>query len=374
MSLINQMLKDLDARHEVDSRGRLHREIRALPAEAGNRGLRLAIVVLLLLALVAGSWWVFERSSAFSGARMAASAPPGGEPAAVPGSVPVSVASSAATSAPLPPVAESSPVPATIVPSDSVALDDASGLKLSAMLDKPPVDKPLSQPATRPSSLAVPGEAVVPPKAARSEVPQKGAGGVVEKQASGGKTPRDRAEADYRKAVSLVNSARISEATDLLLDALRQDGGHVPSRQMLARLLIEQRRYDEAMAILFEGLASLPGQVSWAMMLARLQVERGDLAGAAKTLQTSLPYATANADYLGFSGLVQHRLGHQKASAELYQAAASTSPSEGRWWLGLGLALEADQRTAEAREAFLRARATGTLNADLAALVDQKLR
>jgi MSHA biogenesis protein MshN len=200
-----------------------------------------------------------------------------------------------------------------------------------------------------------------------------GAPGAVDKTLAT-KTPRQRAEADYQRAVALVNGARVSEAIDLLLDILQQDGGHVASRQMLARLLIEQRRNDEAMAILAEGLASQPAQVSWAMTLARLQVERGDLAGAARTLQQSQPFATGNADYQGFAGHVQHRLGHGKESIDFYQAATRLAPADGRWWLGLGLSLEADHRPAEAREAFLRARASGSLNPDLVALVDQKLR
>ena len=174
----------------------------------------------------------------------------------------------------------------------------------------------------------------------------------------------------------MVNGARLAEATDVLLDVLRQDGGHSASRQLLARLLIDQRRFDEAYAILAEGLALQPAQTGWAMMLARLQVERGDLQAAARTLEGSQQHAAAagGADYLGFAAHVQLRLGHAKTAADLYQAAARAAPAEGRWWLGFGLALEADQRAAEAREMFLRARASGTLNADLSALVDQKLR
>jgi len=198
------------------------------------------------------------------------------------------------------------------------------------------------------------------------------AGGVDKTPAA--RSVRERADVEYRRAVGLVNGGRIQEATDVLLDVLRQDGGHVSSRQLLARLLIEQRRSDEAMAILAEGLASLPGQLSWAMTLARLQVDRGDFVGAARTLQQSQPFAVGSADYQGFSGHVQHRLGHHKESIELYQAAVRIAPSEGRWWLGLGLALEADHRQPEAREAFQRARASGTLNADLLVVVDQKLR
>lgn len=247
---------------------------------------------------------------------------------------------------------------------------------MSAMLDRPPVEKP--------DEGRAPVDAAPPPRsergalAAATKKPPVAAPAVpapiIEKQPSPGFSERDKREADYRRAVALANGGNLQESTDLLLAVLHQDGGHVGARRLLARLLIELRRFDEAAAILAEGLSSQPGQIAWAMTLARLQVERGDLATAARTLQVSQPYAGDNADYLGFHGHVLHRQGQHKAAAEAYQAAARIAPSEGRWWLGLGLALEADARQAEAREAFLRARASGSLNADLVTLVEQKLR
>lgn len=377
MSLINQMLKDLDARHEAGVRGRLHREIRALPAADRNRNLLRAILVLLLLAFVGGGWWVYERGLA----SLAGHVLP--EPSPVPAPPPSSASSPAPSPVPSP-----APVPAAAPPPGAA-----------------PAPADVAPPTAAPAAPAVPGEAKSPaasgraangkageakpsaPAARRPPLPADDAAavtkaspeaseavGAIEKRPASGKTGRDRADADYRRAVSLVNGARVSEAIDLLLDVLRQDGSHVASRQLAARLLTEQRRYDEAMAILAEGLSSQPGQVAWAMQLARLQVERGDAAAAARTLLVSQPYAAANAEYLGFAGLVQLRLGRAKEAAELYQSATRAAPSEGRWWLGLGLALEADRQAAEARDAFLRARATGTLSPDLAAVVEQKLR
>lgn len=419
MSLINQMLKDLDARHEGDTRGRLHREVRALPEVKENRGLRLAIVALLILALSAAAWWGlehFERldQHAETGAGLATlpAAPTAAAPvpvAAEPGAITASVSTLSATAS-APPAALAVAAP-TVVASEAPALGNSpavatsaaaepapsaldSALKLSPVLDKVPENEmsvpkpaPKSAPVTKPSSTpaSIPKHQPSPPVAIAATAPaaprvaaplplsKSAAPGGVDKTPVA-RTARERSELGYRQAVTLVNGSRIPEATDALLEVLRQDGGHVASRQLLARLLIEQRRNDEAMAILAEGLASQPGQIVWAMTLARLQVDRGDFAGAARSLQQSQPFASGNADYQGFAGHVQLRLGHPKESIEFYQAAVRIAPSEGRWWLGLGLALEADHRQPEAREALQRARASGTLNADLLSVVDQKLR
>lgn len=187
-------------------------------------------------------------------------------------------------------------------------------------------------------------------------------------------SPRERAEAEYRKAIEAVNLGRVNEALDGLRGALRQDGLHIAARQLLVRLLLEARKPEEAMQVLHDGLQTQPAQLGWAMSLARLQVERGDLAAAWQTLHFSLPAASAHADYLGFSGHVLHRLGRYKEAVTHYQQALRLAPGDGRWWLGLGLALEGEGRVGEAREAFLRARQSGNLGADLLAVVEQKLR
>lgn len=383
MSLINQMLKDLDARHESDARSRLHREVRALPAARRAPPWRLlALAGGAAVAVGVGGWFALQRG--FGAPILESPAPLAAAPAAL---SPVAVASVPAEQAPAVP-APSTPASPTdsSLPEDKplASLGDSAGMKLAVELERvpPPIESPPRRPsapaAAAPRRDAEAASSTLPATPVDKPVPATTAklapSATVDKRPSSPVGGREQAEADYRRAMSLVNGARIAEATDVLLDSLRRDGGHVASRQLLARLLVEQRRFDEAAAILAEGLALHPGQVAWAMTLARLQVERGDLASAARVLQASESYAGGNADYLGFLGHVLHRLGQHRAASERYLAATRIAPGEGRWWLGLGLALEADHRAGEARDAFVRARASGSLNPDLAAVVDQKLR
>lgn len=382
MSLINQMLKDLEARHDGDARARLHREVRSLPPTSGTGTkpwvLGGTLAGLLVVAGAAG-WWVWSENE---GAPPVAIAPPAGP---APQAAAPDAASVAAPNTTPGPAAEALPA-ALEPPSLAYVTERDSGLKLSAVIDQlPPTPQekaavaavaPASARKVSPPPSSKQAESA--PVEMRSPVAKPAsvatvASGVVEKKPAGG--GRERAEAEYRRAITLVNDGRVSDAIDVLLDTLRQDGGHLSARQLLVKLLIEQRRRDEALALLSEGLASHPGQTGWAMTLARLQVDRGDLPAAAETLQRSLPHGGgALADYLGFCGLVQYRLGHHAVAATHYQNAARLAPQDGRWWLGLGLALEGDAQANAAREAFARARATGSLSGELATLVDQKLR
>jgi len=401
MSLINQMLKDLDARRASDVRDSLHREVRPLPAVAAGNGVwRVGLVLLLAAgAIGAGLFWLRPVSS---------------PPPPVDVKAPPPAPSAAASPTPLraPEAAAEAPV-ALQLPSEAVparagggaAIIDpatpgtpASGIPTPATLAREaggvadrrsPPDRALPPAAAKPplasaahmsTELSVPAPVAasadarlssvrpsVSPKAVPATV------GAVEKTVPAG-SPRAAADADFRRAVMLVNAGRSDEAVDLLLDTLRRDGAHVSARQLAARLLLEQGRTQPAAALLAEGLAAQPGQIQWAMLLARLQVDGGDLDGAAATLRNSQAFAAASAEYQGFAGFVAHRRGHAGDAVAYYRAATGLATGEGRWWLGLGIALEADGQSGAAHAAFERARASGSLNADLKAIVDQKLR
>jgi MSHA biogenesis protein MshN len=141
-----------------------------------------------------------------------------------------------------------------------------------------------------------------------------------------------------------------------------------------ARDLIAQGRRAEAEPLLKQALARAPALTDAAMTLARLQVDRGDLSGAWETLQRSLPFAQQQAAYQAFCGTVLQRLNRSREAVDHYQAALRLNPAEGRWWIGLGLALEGAGKTAEAREAFQRGRASGNLPPEMAAFAEQKSR
>ena len=223
--------------------------------------------------------------------------------------------------------------------------------------------KPAEAEKTRPLDAAHPGAETSRPTKLQA----------IEKTDAAG-SARERAESEYRKALGVINQGRGAEGVADLQLALRLDGTHVGARQLLVRLLLEARQGDEAMRTLQEGLERVPSQSAWAMTLARLQVERDDLAGAAQTLERSLPAGAGGANYQGFAGHVLYRLGRNREAVDHYLVATRLAPADGRWWLGLGLAYDADGRVTEAREALQRAKASGNLSPELSVVVDQRLR
>ncbi|MBS1190725.1 MAG: hypothetical protein H6R10_2517 [Rhodocyclaceae bacterium] len=380
VSLINEMLRDLEARRagELGKRD-LQRDVRPLPGTRPSSPMASRLLVLgsFLTALVAGGalwWWsdLWPRNVAVpEPAPIKAVTPPAAAPAALSpvATAPVEVSPDA--------VKEALSL-SQILGSASVEAPPASPAEKrpAPSQARPPVAarEAVSQPgASRAPASAMPlAEApAVKPKGGESAAPSAGN---IEKTIVLG-TPRERADAEYRRAQALLAAGGSSQApVEALQLALKQDGTHLPARQLLLKVLLESRRIDEGMALLQESVEQQPAQIGWAMSLARLQVERGDLAAAEHTLARSQSFGAASAEYAGFQGYLLHRMGQFREAAERYLAATRIAPAEGRWWFGLGQALEGSGRAEDARQAFRRALEAGNLNADLMTLADRKVR
>lgn len=389
MSLINEMLRDLEARRAAElGKKDIQREVRPLPsAPKGSRKIvALAVAGSFAVAAAGTGFWVW-RSDTVSVQSAAQQ-----QPAAVP-----PVASGSGPS--VQPVAAPSAVPADVSPNAVAEVlrlaegdsrpavssqSSASGLSLSLAetitLPQPRPEKAENRPKDEPNlsgtTKALPGSTPLAQQPKPLSFPAQSpvqSGNIEKTQVLA--TPRERADAEFRRAQAMVAAGGgIGAAVDVLQGALKQDPSYSPARQLLLRLLLESRRIDEAMALLQDGLESQPAQVSWAMSLARLQVERGDVAAGERTLSRSQPHAGSSPEFVGFHGYLLQRLGRYKESAEQYQLATRLSSSDGRWWFGLGQALEAEGRSDEARGAFRRAVEAGNLSADLLSLAEQRSR
>lgn len=391
MSLINQMLQDLESRRAEDVRSAVPNEIRPLPRrQPGRLGTWLG-GGLLALALGGGG---FLLAQGFAPAFLQPATPsapraaPGTPPALLPpgGGTP-GLAEASAAVAPVPDFGASPPP----VPHEGI------GLRLSDSIAAVPLS-PVAPPAASPARVAAkpvepPPPAAAPanpsPKLADANPPAPGIG--ASQPASRGrearpteegrieKTPlqpsaQEKAEAEYRRGIGLINQGQLKDGAEALRQCLRLDVNHAAARQLLVRLALEQRAYDDARGLLEEGARLQPGRYQWALTLARLLVDRNDAAAAWQALQGSMVAAGASADYQGLAGNVLQRLGRSREAADHYRAALRIAPNDGRWWLGLGLALEAEGNTSEARQAFQSARASGNLSQEMVAFIDQRLR
>lgn len=368
MSLINEMLRNLEAKSPDDLlKQNLQREIRVLPtAKQGHGRLFWGVLLGVVMLALAGFAAVQYQGKMQAMLDLVRETLPLAQVAA-PVVAPV---------LPVAPVVEPVLENAT-VHNEKTAISDSLLIarELAFVPQSPDILPPVIEPS---AAIKIPESAVpkVPGERLSVETVRTGvsSGTVKIDKSPVLATPRDRAELDYRKAEAATAEGLIGDSVELLKSALKTDPSHIQARQNLIRQLLEMHKQDDAMHFLNDGLELMPAQTGWAVSLARLQFEQGDLAGADRTLIHSQPFAESNAEYAGFQGHLKSRLGEHRLAAEYYFRASRLAPREGRWWLGLGLAFEADGKLAESKEAFRRSLASGNLSPELAGVAEQRLR
>lgn len=345
MSLINKMLQDLDARGS-QSGETMPAEIKSVAR--GERAVSTPVAAAALVAVCAVAaagvfGWRYYQQRRVAPAQVAIVVP-----AAPPAAPVVTVAT--------PPVVMPAPAPIPAMPAPTAELAPPEVNKAPVKLAK----------------IAAKKVAAIPPvlrKAPRHEVwlPAPRA----ERPAVPAPVVAQRGEGEYRRALASLAEGRVSDAIAGLEQTLRLEPRHDAARQTLIGLLIENRRGDEAMRQLQQALTLDSRQPSLAMLLARLQIERGGT--GIDTLLATLPAAAGNAEYHAFLAGALQRAQRNREAAEQFQAALRSKPQQGVWLMGLGIALQADKRSAEAIDAFERAKASGTLSAELQTFVERRL-
>jgi MSHA biogenesis protein MshN len=178
----------------------------------------------------------------------------------------------------------------------------------------------------------------------------------------------------YRQALANLQQGRVAEAQENLSQALEANPANQDARQTLAGLLLDNKRNDEARTTLAAGLVITPEQSNFRIALARLQVEAGDRSGALNTLEQGAAYGKSNADYQSFLATMLQRVDRHEEAINHYNAALSINSSSTSSLVGLGISLQAVGKLQSAQDAFTRAQSYATLSPELSQFVDLQLK
>ena len=369
MSVINQMLQDLDRRQlggAADGAARKPAHVRPVKPPVERRTVFWITLIVLLVACIGWIAWVayqlkpqsLATELAYRAADEArtrqAAAPSAPPPAAMP-----------ATPAPAP------AAPAPAFPAETAAPPQIEMLRLAESLSTPTFESKAAPRA--PAARAAPPSRRAPaalPDGAIAKAPEKPQ---LERHDRVG-TPGERAENEFRHAVSVLKLGRAAEAERLFNHALEIDSGHRGARQALIAMQLERGELEQARKLLQEGLAIDPAQPGFAIALARIVVERKDLSGALAVLERSSGAASEVPEFHVLRGTLLQRLGRHAEAADAYHTALQARATLPQAWVGLGISLEALNRRPEAADAFRRALAAGPISAEVKAFAEQRVR
>lgn len=276
--------------------------------------------------------------------------------------------------------ADVTPVPVLMLEEAVSSVSVMPASKLSYELSTPPLPDSLREQRTeKPSQAKSPVAAAPMPstKVAEKRPEEKQSAPAVEinpplplKQVS----QAQQADAEFRKASVQQQQGHVHEALVGYEVALRLNPQHDMARLAYAALLLESKRGGDAERVLQDGLKLRVNHLGFCMALARVQVEQGEIDRALATMQKNLPKAEGVADYQSFYAALLQRKGRHKEAVNHYQIATDLVPGNGVWWMGYGISLQEVQRNEDAKIAFKKALATQTLNPELTAFVEQKLK
>lgn len=373
MSVINQMLKDLDRRQQEAEGAAVYV---APVRQQGWWMLVLTLLCTLALGILGWRTWIFWQQSQRASLPAAQVEAPRTAPAVAP-SAPLAVVattqavSSAAPVAKVPAASAEStatrvaPSAAEQVPADEAVLADEGNPQEALGDETIPSDEEL-QPDLY-AELAAEQSAEEAPAPAALRKP-----GIL-KIETVELSDAELATLAERKATTAMAKGRMEEAQDGYYEVLAHDPHNQGAREQLAGLLYGAGRLTEAAQVLEEGLRLDPAQADLRLLLARVAISGGDRQKALDWLTGYQPDIASNLDYYAtWAGLAQE-LGQPVQASEMYVRLLRQQPDQGRWWLGLGVAEDGQGHRQRALDAYRNAQLHGNLGEASTQWLEQRI-
>lgn len=176
---------------------------------------------------------------------------------------------------------------------------------------------------------------------------------------------------EYQKAAKALKQGDSRKAISFLDAAIAYQPEWVEARQKLAALYYGRRESRQAMATLQQGLALDAEQPELRLTMAKLLLNESQQQAALNVL-SQLP-RDGSRDYLAMRGALAQQLNNNALALSSYQHLVESEPYDGRWWMGLGIALERSQAVNKARKAYQQALLMGQISNQSQQFIQQRL-
>ena len=346
MSLINDVLKDLEARQSKHPRsvemGNHSIAFKQLPKRQPWLPVTTVLQIVVTLLAAAGiAWWVAKQQAP------APAAAPAGVVAAAPPVVAAPAEEVVAVTKPKPPVAVvAKPKPAVqtaVVPKAAAPVQKAVEVAQAAPAPVPVKPLAVSAPAVKPNAAPAPSKEALAAKA----------------------------ELLYQRALVEQKQGDTEAAVKSLREAIEVHPQSPNARLALAKVLVERKQANAAADLLGDGLMLAPQHTGLMLALAPLWIQAGQQDDAMALLAQGAKSNNKEPQLHAFYAGQLLRVKRWSDAATQYQLALRSDPDKGEWLMGLGLAQNSAGNTREAIEALRRASEMGGLSAQNKTMVDQ---
>lgn len=165
-------------------------------------------------------------------------------------------------------------------------------------------------------------------------------------------TPEQRDADQAERALKLYQEGQMAQAFSALKEFVSAQSVHQRSRYLLAHLLFKEGQVAEADALISD---SDMDQVSMRELKARAALAQGKKGEALSILLKRLPSVQEYPDYHALLAVLYQQAGQHAQAVERYTLLLNQNAQEVKWWMGLGISLEALGQNEAAIKAYNKA-------------------
>ena len=144
----------------------------------------------------------------------------------------------------------------------------------------------------------------------------------------------------YRRAMEAAEAGNVRQAIQRLQEALLLNPNHHEARLQLAALQFGRGFSGDALALLQEGVQRAPSFHAFILLKARIYERIGQADYALQLVRGVTAVLPEDADLLLLRANLASDNGHYALAVNSYQALVQWRPQQGNWWLAYGFALQ----------------------------------
>lgn len=183
----------------------------------------------------------------------------------------------------------------------------------------------------------------------------------------------DQDKGQTQEALTLWGRNQRVDAVALLQGFVDANPQAHQSRETLAKLMLQQNDIAAVTVLVQEGMAVAPEFAGYRKLQARLLLSGGMTQEAVRLLSDQPPPVSADSEYHDLLATAQLSTMDFAEAAKSYQSLVQQNRNEARWWYGLAAALDGQGRETEALQAYQQALNLPSLSAGLRQRSEQRV-